>query len=57
MYIYRAVIAPKIRDDSIGIRILGPLKEAIPYYQRWGYTDFINDKGLQAIVLERPRGE
>lgn len=57
MYIYRAVIAPEDQDDSIGIRILRPLKEAIPYYQQWGYTDFTMTKRLQAIVLERPRGE
>lgn len=56
LYIYRAAIAPEEGAENIGIRILRPLKEAIPFYQRAGYTDLTMTKRLQAIVLERPHG-
>jgi hypothetical protein len=53
LYIYRAVVCDRGDEKAIGIRILNPLEEALPYYAKQGHTLFRFSKKLAGFVLEK----
>ena len=57
LFVYRGVIAEHGCAEKIGVRVLHPLEEAIPYYQSRGYTLSSDTKWLRAIVIAEPSGE
>lgn len=56
LFIYRGLISVGGQAESIGVRILRPLEEAIPCYEAHGYTSYTASKRLPRIVIAEPIG-
>ena len=52
LYIYRALANTEETLKSTGIRVLNPLDEALPCYEKQGYTLSTSSKRLRSIVIE-----
>jgi hypothetical protein len=54
LYIYRGVICVDKDPQSMGIRVLNPLDDALTCYNANGYTLSTNTKRMRSIVIEQP---